>query len=383
MSFDDVIDQALAKKILKGALAKDKLAHAHLFYGEPGVGKWALGLELAKSVNCEKSNSESCDSCSSCVKISKLIHPDIKIIFPVPSANTSEEAQRFKLEKIENPYTIVKFNRVANIPVDDIREMQKTLNLKPYEGKRSVVIISDIEKLSYSAGNSLLKTLEEPPPNSLLILTTSNLSALLPTVVSRCQLLRFNRIPYQEIETELEKRFQLDPKLASYYARISRGSLGQAISLATGEAKEIRNLGVEFLRLITKEKPLDVVDFVDGTAKAYGRESIVELFEFITSLMRDVYILMELKEKKELINSDLSDQIDKLAENFEDISMVEGGIELSERIKRDCQSNVNLRLALLSFYIKLKYILRHISGRIQRLSQGILSESQSLSDSGR
>ncbi len=358
MSFDNVVDQALAKKILKGALKKDKLAHAYLFYGEPGVGKWALGLELTKAVNCEKGDSDPCDSCSSCIKISKFIHPDVKIIFPVPSANTSEEAQRFKAEKIENPYTIVKFSRVANIPVDHIRQMQKSLNLKPYEGKRRAVIIPDVEKLSYSAANSLLKTLEEPPPNSLLILTTCNLNALLPTVISRCQLLRFNRIPDEEIERELKRRFQLDPQSASYHARISKGSLGQAISLAKGETKEIRNLGIEFLRLITKEKILDVVDFVDGAIKTYGRESIVELFEFITSLMRDVYILMELQEKKELINSDLSDQIDQLAENFEDRSMVEQGIELSEKTKRDSQSNVNLRLALLSFSIKLRHILR-------------------------
>ena len=358
MSFDNVVNQALAKKILKGALKKDKLAHAYLFYGEPGVGKWALGLELAKAVNCEKSDSESCGSCSSCIKISKFIHPDVKMIFPVPSANTLEEMERFKMEKTENPYTIVKFSRVASIPVDHIREMQKTLNLKPFEGKRRVVIISDIEKLSYSAANSLLKTLEEPPPNSLLILTTSNLNTLLPTVISRCQLLRFNRIPDQEIEGELKERLRLDSKSASYCARISKGSLGQAISLAKGETKEIRNLGIEFLCLITKQKVVDVVDFVDGAAKAYGRESIVELFEFITSLMRDVYVLMELKGQEELINSDLSSQIDQLAENFEDLSVVEKGIELSERIKRDCQSNVNLRLALLSFSIKLRHILR-------------------------
>jgi DNA polymerase-3 subunit delta' len=358
MSLNSVVNQNLAKKILKGALKKDKLAHAYLFYGEPGVGKWALGLELAKSVNCEKQGFEPCDKCLSCKKISKLIHPDVKMIFPVPSTNTSQEMERFKSEKIEDPYTIVKFNKVANIPVDDIREMQKTLNLKPYEGKKRVIIISEIEKLSYSASNSLLKTLEEPPPNSLLILTTTNLNALLPTITSRCQLLRFNRIPEPDLEAELKKRFQLDPKLASYYAKISKGSLGQAISLAKGETKEIRNLGIEFLNLITKEKPLDVVDFADGATKAFGRESIVELFEFVISYLRDTYVVMELKDKKELINSDLSDQIDEFVRNFKDLSQVEEGIELSERIKRDCQSNVNLRLALLSYYIKLKQILK-------------------------
>jgi len=358
MSFDDVVNQSLAKKILKGALQKDKLAHAYLFYGEPGVGKWALGLELAKAVNCEKGSLDPCDSCLSCQKITKLIHPDVRMIFPVPSVNTSEERERLKTEKIKNPYTLVKFNRVASIPVDEIREMQKALNLKPYEGEKRVVIISEVEKLSYSASNSLLKTLEEPPPESLLILTTSNLNALLPTVISRCQLLRFNRVPDEELERELNKRFQLEGKLSSYYAKISKGSLGQAIGLAKGETKEIRNLGVEFLELMRKEKPLDVVDFVDSTTRVYGRESIVELFEFIMSFLRDVYILMELKEKKELINSDLSAQIDEFAKNFESIFKVEQGIELSEKTKRDCQSNVNLRLALLSFYIKLKQILR-------------------------
>jgi len=358
MSFDKVVNQSLAKKILKGALKKDKLAHAYLFHGNPGVGKWALALELARAVNCERRSSEACGSCPSCQKISKLLHPDVRIIFPVPSANTSEETERFKTEKIEDPYAMVKFDKVANIPVDGIREMQRSLSLRPYEGKKRVVIISEAERLSYSASNSLLKTLEEPPPDSLLILTTSNLGALLPTIISRCQLLRFSRIPNPDLETELKKRFQLDLKLASYYARISKGSLGQAISLAKGETKEIRNLGMEFLTLAVKQKPLDVVDFVEDTTKVYGREAIVELFEFITSLLRDVYVLMELKEKEELMNSDLSDGIEKLAQSFEDQSMVEEGIELSEKAKKDCQSNVNLRLALLSFYIKLKQILK-------------------------
>ncbi|MGB2698441.1 MAG: DNA polymerase III subunit [Candidatus Zixiibacteriota bacterium] len=358
MSFDNVVNQSLVKKILKGTLKKDKLAHAYIFYGEPGVGKWALGLELAKAVNCERDSFDPCNSCNSCEKISRFIHPDVKMIFPIPSTNTTEERERFKTEKSEDPYTIVKFNRVANIPVDDIREMQKGLNLKPYEGKKRVVIISDVEKLSYSASNSLLKTLEEPPPNSLLILTTSNLNALLPTVISRCQLLRFQRIPNNQLEAELKKRLQLDSESVSYYVKISRGSLGQAISLAKGETKEIRNLGMEFLHLIRKDEPLDIVEFVESAVKVYGRESMVELFEFIISFLRDVYITIELKERKELINSDFEVQIDNLSKDFKDTDRVEEGIKLSEKIKRDCQSNVNLRLALLSFYIKLRQILK-------------------------
>ncbi len=373
MSFDNVVNQSLAKKILKGAIEKDKLAHAYIFYGEPGVGKWALGLELAKAVNCEKSGLDPCDSCVSCKKISRFIHPDVKMIFPIPSKNTLEEMERFKMEKAENPYCIVKFDRVANIPVDDIREMLKTLNLKPYEGKKRVMIISEVEKLSYSASNSLLKTLEEPPPNSLLILTTTNLNALLPTVISRCQLLRFQRIPDDQLEAELIKRLGLDPETASYYVKFSRGSLGQALSLAKGETREIRNLGMELLELIRKGNSLDIVDFVESTVKVYGRESIVELFEFIISFLRDVYITMELKEKRELINSDLKAQIDDLSNFVKDTDGIAEGIELSERIKRDCQSNVNLRLALLSFYIKFKQILnkereisdaRYLSGGI-------------------
>jgi DNA polymerase-3 subunit delta' len=280
------------------------------------------------------------------------------MIFPIPSTNTKEEMERFKTEKVEDPYTIVKFNRVANIPVDDIREMLKTLNLKPYEGKKRVVIVSEVEKLSYSASNSLLKTLEEPPPNSLLILTTSNLNTLLPTVISRCQLLRFQRIPDSLLEAEIKNRFGLDPESVSYYVKISRGSLGQAISLAKGETKEIRNLGMELLDLIRKDKSLEIVDFTESTVRVYGRESMVELFEFIVSYLRDVYINMELKEKGDLVNSDLKAQIDQLSKDFKDTESVEEGIKLSEKIKRDCQSNVNLRLALLNFYIRLKQILK-------------------------
>ncbi|MCK4384794.1 MAG: AAA family ATPase, partial [candidate division Zixibacteria bacterium] len=204
MSFANVLNQEIPKKILSGALKKDMLASAYLFYGEVGTGKWALALELAKAINCENDENQGCDNCLSCRKIDKLIHPDVKVIFPVPfsSAKTQaqldkrqEEMERFKKEKIKDPYTIVKFEKNVNIPVDQIREMQRQLCLKPFEGKRKVVIIAEVENMHPASANSLLKTLEEPPPDSNLILTTTDINQLLPTVVSRCQQIRFGKIP--------------------------------------------------------------------------------------------------------------------------------------------------------------------------------------------
>jgi DNA polymerase-3 subunit delta' len=138
MSLANVLNQEFPKRILRGALGKQRLASSYLFHGEAGTGKWALALEMAKAINCEKEGKpariepfEPCDRCTSCRKIDKLIHPDVKMIFPVPKVKIQEETERFRREKIKDPYALVKFDKNANIPVDQIREMQKDLSLDP------------------------------------------------------------------------------------------------------------------------------------------------------------------------------------------------------------------------------------------------------------
>jgi DNA polymerase-3 subunit delta' len=355
MSFVDVLNQEIPKRILSGALKKDMLASAYLFYGEVGTGKWALALEVAKAINCEDDKNKPCDECLSCRKIDKLIHPDVKTIFPVPSVKTEEEKERFKREKIKDPYAIVKFEKNVNIPVDEIREMQNNLYLKPFEGKKKVVIITEVENMHPSSANSLLKTLEEPPKDSHLILTTTDINRLLPTVVSRCQQIRFSKIPSLLIEKRLNERYQIPSDKASFYAKISNGSLGKALDYIQGEKENIRNDAILLLETSGESNTGKIIDKVDEFLNSWNKNSILEMFEFLISLFRDIYLTLEASNKEQLLNYDIAFEVVKLSERFKRQNKVEEALKLIDQIRIDCKTkNANLKLALLTLCLKLR-----------------------------
>ncbi len=365
MSFANVLNQEIPKKILSGALKKDMLPSAYLFYGGVGTGKWALALEVAKAINCENlqipskagNENQACDQCLSCRKIDKLIHPDVKTIFPVPSVKTQEEKERFKKEKIKEPYTIVKFDKNVNIPVDEIREMQNKLYLKPFEGKRKVVIITEVENMHPSSANSLLKTLEEPPKDSHLILTTTDINRLLPTVVSRCQQIRFAKIPSFLVEKRLKERYQIPEEKASFYAKISNGSLGKALDFLQGEKENIRQDAILLIETSGEKNTGKIIDQVDALQNKWDKNSILEMFEFLISLFRDVYLTLETfkTDKEQLLNYDIASEVVKLSERFKRQNKVEEALKLVDRIRTDCKTkNANLKLALLTLCLKLR-----------------------------
>jgi len=355
MSFANVLNQEVPKKILDGALRKDRLASTYLFYGEVGIGKWALALELAKAINCQNNENQGGDDCLSCRKTDKLIHPDVKMIFPVPSVKTPEEMERFRKEKIKDPYAIVKFEKNVNIPVDQIRQMQKELDLKPFEAKRKVVIITEVENMHPASANSLLKTLEEPPRDSHLILTTTDINRLLPTVVSRCQQIRFGKIPSSLIEKRLKQNYRVPEKKASLYAKISNGSLGKAIELVQGEKENIRQDAMGLIKTALEEKTVEIIERIDELQNKWDRNSILEMFEFLISLFRDIYLTLETSCSQKLINHDIASEVVKLSEKFKRQNKIEEALKAIDQIRMECKTrNVNLKLALLTLCFQLR-----------------------------
>lgn len=371
MSFKDIIDQDIAKKILQGAIKEKRLAHAYLFTGPAGVGKWFTAIELAKAVNCLKEGDDYCGDCHSCKKINHLTHPDLTLIFPLPPVSSSkkgrkekeEEEQKnrnkFIQEKLANPYRIVRYEKPGSISIEEVRNAQRSLIYTPVEGKVKVLIVQDPEKMSIEAENCFLKTLEEPPKNSLLIFLSSEPEKLLPTIVSRCQRVRFKRISEELIAKRLEKDFNVPEKKALHYARLSEGSLGRALSLAEGDKDEVRLKGVEFLKVINKKDRFELVDYLNQLLQDYGRESVLELLASLLSLLRDVYVTIEVKKDEKLLNPDLKAEIEKLADDFKGSDQVQEAIDSVEKIRSDLLRNVNLKLALLNLGFELR---SHFSG---------------------
>ena len=187
---------------LHHAIRSNRIAGAYLFVGPAGVGKETVAIHFAKSINCLESGEGACRDCISCRKTDVGNHPDTQIVSPSG----------------------------AWIRIDQIRELQKRIVYRPLEGVRKVVILREAERMNLEAANCLLKTLEEPPAESVLILLTTNIDALLPTIRSRCQIIKFNPLTPNELGRYLNERFHLGDREALSIATRAGGAVGRALT---------------------------------------------------------------------------------------------------------------------------------------------------------
>jgi len=208
-----VVGQTRAVSLLQHSLERGSLAHAYLLIGPAHVGKMTLALNLAQALNCQASEPP-CGECASCQKIALAKHADVQIIGLTSDGNSAEAKPR------------------AEISIDQIRQMQHSASLPPFEGRYKVFIVDGAEQLSTEAANCLLKTLEEPVGKVIFILLATNERLLPPTVVSRCQRLELPPLAATEVEAALNSGWGIEPQKAKLLARLSHGCLGWAISAA-------------------------------------------------------------------------------------------------------------------------------------------------------
>jgi DNA polymerase-3 subunit delta' len=225
--FEHILGQQKIKKILSSQIKSGKLAHAYIFMGQNGVGKRLTAVEFAKTLNCAtndlaQANIGACGVCVSCEKIAKNIHPDLHFIDFAKQAELEEEdLEKQKVLKIET-----------------IRYMQKEVATKIHEGKWKIFVIEPAEKMNIAAANSLLKTLEEPPENTIIILIAKHKETIPKTIVSRSQTLFFQSLGQNEISTWLTLNCSVDAQKAQATAELSEGSLEIAKKLVDKKEKE-------------------------------------------------------------------------------------------------------------------------------------------------
>lgn len=195
-----VVDHKWAVELLERSLANGRMAHAYLLLGLPQIGKTTLALNFAQVLNCLDER-KPCGQCRSCLKIAHGNHPDVRVIEAVN----------------------------GTIKIDQIRAMQREVALSPHEGRWKVYIIRQMERATTEAANCLLKTLEEPPSQVVLVLTASDMDQLLPTIISRCQVLNLRPPSAVLVQKALEERWGVDPDRARLLARLSGGRLGWAV----------------------------------------------------------------------------------------------------------------------------------------------------------
>lgn len=312
---------------LKTLLAEGRLPHALLFTGKPGIGKKLAGQILAAAILCAHEGAP-CGVCANCRAMAAGTHPDYYELVP---------EVRGKSTRI--------------IRIEAIREMQTVVSRSAVQAGRRVVLIDDADTMNEPAANSLLKTLEEPEGQVTFILIARDRSSLLDTVVSRCMPVPFGVLSPAELQAELTKR-QLPADMAEKLSHLADGSLGQALQLSAHGGLELRDDALNFL-LKLPELSMSELWAAAAAKGEMERETLVEWVQYFNMLLRDMLLLYEDGASPLLYNADLRE---KMAGKLADFSPGQLFAMLTEtrNIARRLQANVNTRLQMEGFFIRLK-----------------------------
>ena len=339
MAFSKIIGQNKAKRILEEAIEREKLSHAYIFTGIGGVGKTSAARALAMALNCPESrNSESCGICPTCRQILNGNSPDFLIV-----------------------------GREANsqvIKVEQIRELNRSLGFAPF-GQYRVCVFEEAERMNLEAANSFLKTLEEPPPGNILVLNTMEPRDLLPTIVSRCQRVRFQPLTRDEIASWLSKNRGVRGDKAKILAAVSGGSLGHAVEICDGDFldKGVDWISrVEKLGQISEGEAFNIAVSCADDGKKMGLDSsdkgsagVLDMLKVWLSWYRDVLLLRTDAPRGLVINRDFIVKLKKIAGSFNIENLLES-IWIIDKAQSDLKKMRNIRLVIERMTMRLKYL---------------------------
>ncbi len=345
MAFREVVGQDHAVFLFRSALRTGRVGHAYLIVGPSGVGRRMLALAFAQALNCEHPDLDACGGCSACRRIAAGNHPDVRLL----------DIARGRL--IEIP---AKEYKGKEIPVEQIRAIRQDAAFPPYEARRKVYIIADAERMNASSANSLLKILEEPPNRVTFVLVSESSVALLPTIVSRCQLVRCTYLRADEIERALVERWKIPEERARVLAALADGSLGRALRWAGSEERTAaRETLLDLLPSIERADVLGRLDAAEslraaarelqkessGEAQRRESELLAELLDIAVLWYRDLLVWKQLRQPGLLTNRDRQEQIASLAEGYGE-AMLGARIESVESAKESLRRNVSPQMAL-------------------------------------
>ena len=296
MSFAAVRGQEKALAQLTSSMREGRLEGAYLWSGPAGVGKHLAAVQLAKALNCLNGKGDSCDACAPCAKIDKGTHPDVHCI------DAPEE----------------------EILIDDIRSVQKEMSLRPYEGKKKVFILCNAHKLNNHSASALLKTLEEPAKDSLIVLITEKPAVLLKTIISRCKIIRFPPLPRHALKLILSNEYGIEAGEAHFLAHYCEGSMGRALTLRAQDIMRRKNAVIdEFARPSKARAPSGE----DAAKDARFQWNI------LASWLRDLFLLNTgAAGANELIHADRKEELMRWQRRFSQAELEEAFQQVSSSL---------------------------------------------------
>lgn len=374
MQFKEVVGQQLVKDKLTGMVNTDKVPHAMMLLGPEGNGGLALALSLAQYIQCEnRTGTDSCGECSQCTKNQKLIHPDVYFTYPVVPKKSGEPPisadyiTDWRAALANDPYmnandwlqSIGAENRQGNITVRECHEVIRRMGLKTYESNYKVQIIWLAEYLK-EAGNTLLKIIEEPTPNTIFILVVENIDMVLNTIISRTQIIKANGIDDADIQQALLNKFEMDADAAMRIARIADGNYNTALTWAGGEENANDRLLHKWLICCynLKQKPsagnsASLMEWVEEISKI-GRENQKIFLKYALFFLRECALISLTGSSEKLYGEEL-----KFATGLStklDVEQLEALSKLLNRLHYYVERNANPKILFLSNSFKIASI---------------------------
>jgi DNA polymerase III subunit delta' len=372
--FSEVVGQEDIKNKLTNSVKAGRMPHTQMFYGPDGSGTLPMAIAYAQYIAClNRGEKDSCGTCSSCMKFSKLIHPDLHFVFPV---NTSEKISKepvsddyiaeWRTFVLSNPYfysnqwynSIGILNKQGLINKFESESIIRKLSLKSFESEYKILIVWLAEKMNITSANMLLKLVEEPPEKTIFLLVCEDPEQLLGTIASRSQTIKLSGIDEEAIKFALSSKFDLEPDQLKKISRLANGSYIKALELIESSADNEFNLQkfTELMRFCYSRKFLELNNWVEEMV-GLGREKLKSFFEYSLGMVRENFMM-------HLNNPDLvylNEKEADFSEKFHPFIHGKNVLKISEEMNRasnDIERNANAKIVLFDFAMQLTKIIR-------------------------
>ena len=377
----ELIDQPAASAFLRGVVGSGRYATAYLFEGPPGVGKGTAALAFARAILCEHGGGaggpvaapdlfaapapakkkpagaalpgadDACGVCAACSKTATFQHPDLKFLFPVSGEEKElEKTVPETLEALrEDPLFVFNYEKAASIRLSLTRDLIRELAYQPFEAARRVIVVRDADRMREDQYSALLKSIEEPGPATVWVLTTARVNRLPATIRSRCQRVRFAPLAEKTVSGFLEQRAKVKPDAARLIAALSSGSLARALTLRLTDPIETRNKALALLQPAERGASSDLWKAAQNFMSfgRTGRETLRRMIEFHELWLRDLLRARYGAPTEMLANRDRETEIRRQAETL-DAREIRRRLAVLEEALRALEGNVTADLTIFS-----------------------------------
>lgn len=341
--FAELTGNETAKAQLKRLIVGRRVPNALLFAGPEGVGKKLFAVELARAFVCgEPVDGEGCGKCSACLRAGEVV---------IPNAEKGEEYDRVFFGQHADVGMVVPFKR--NLRVGSIRALEREANFRPYEAAVRFFIVNDADKMNDSAANALLKTLEEPPATTHIVLIASRPDSLLQTIRSRSQMIRFSPVAANEIEALLTQKHNLSPDDARLAARVSGGSIGRAVAV---DLEKFRVARERLLTIVANAAHgrgrAEMLQIAEQLNDAKNKDDFEENLAILETLIHDIWLAASGWNPDEMANPDIRDEIAGIARGLPQTRPAAWLAEI-ETMRQNFAVNINRKIATDALFVKM------------------------------